>query len=132
MPTKLTETECRAAMSAGEFPEEIRNATPAVAIILTQSWCPQWRFLSTYIKEAEANHPGELTIRYLEYDREPFFEEFMDFKESTFRNYEVPYVRYYRSGTLVAETNFISLQGFLDRLGLGSKPSEKKVAEERL
>lgn len=108
-------------MKAGEFPAETISAAPAVAIILTQSWCPQWRFLSFYLKDVESECEGCLDIAVLEYDKEPFFEDFMNFKERHFGNYEVPYIRYYRDGALVAESNFISRQGFLDRLGLGKK-----------
>jgi len=120
MPVKLTEAECRFAITYGDFSEEIRNAAPSVAIILTQSWCPQWVFMKSYLAEAEKKFPDTLQIRFLEYDRESFFQDFLYFKEEVFQNREVPYVRYYQNGILKAESNYTSKQGLLTKLGLFS------------
>jgi hypothetical protein len=105
-------------MAAGDFSSEIRNGAPAVAIILTQSWCHEWRFMNSYLVDAAGIAGDRVKIFCLEYDKEPFFEEFMAFKEDVFGNRAVPYVRYYREGKLVAESNFISKQGFLAKLGI--------------
>jgi hypothetical protein len=59
----------------------------------------------------------EHRVFYLEYDREPFYEEFLTFKEDTLGNREIPYVRYYRDGALTDQTNYIAKDGFLRRLG---------------
>ncbi len=116
MPTTLTEAQCRAAMASGEFDEAVRSAAPAVAVVLTQSWCPQWRWLAGYLPRVETL-PG-VAVFSLEYDRVPWFEDFMTFKEERFGNREVPYVRYYRQGRLVKESNFIDEGGFKRNLGL--------------
>lgn len=119
MPQKLTEEECLFAVRSGDFPDSVRRAAPSVAVILTQSWCPQWRFMQSYLAEAEKNI-GERGIIYMvEYDREPYYRDFMTFKEDIFQNREIPYVRYYRDGSLHAESNFISKQGFISKLGVG-------------
>lgn len=118
MISKLTEAECRTAMGGGEFARELVSSAPAVALVLTQSWCPQWRFMQAYLKDAAEQAEGSASIFYLEYDREPFYRDFMAFKEDVFGNYEIPYIRYYRGGKLHAESNFISKQGFLSRLGV--------------
>ena len=39
----------------------------------------------------------------------------MNLKEKTWGNYSIPYVRYYRDGDLVNESNFVSRRGFLKR-----------------
>jgi len=118
MSVKLTEAECRFAITNGDFSEEVRKAAPSVAVILAQSWCPQWIFMKSYLEEAEKTLPEDLLIRFLEYDRESFFQDFMHFKEAVFRNREVPYVRYYKNGMLTSESNYTSKQGFLTKLGL--------------
>jgi hypothetical protein len=118
MLTKLTEKECRTAIAEGDFSTEIRSSAPAVALVLTQSWCHQWAAMKSYLPAAETELGDRAAIRYVEYDNEPFFEDFMAFKEDVFGNREVPYVRYYRDGELVAESNFISKQGFLAKLGI--------------
>jgi hypothetical protein len=121
MIRKITEAEARYAMTHGEFAPELRNSAPLVAIILTQSWCPQWRFMKAYLPEVDAylnaDKAGEQAyIYYLEYDLEDWYEEFLPFKENTFQNWDVPYVRYYRQGRLSGESNFIADRGFIAAL----------------
>jgi hypothetical protein len=113
MIRKLTEQECRDAMKKGVF--EPFEGTGA--LILTQSWCPQWKAMKSYLPEAE-KAGSDVTILYVEYDTEAFFTEFMDFKENTYQNREIPYVRYFREGIFLGESNYVSLQGFLHRLNL--------------
>ena len=86
------------------------------AIILTQSWCPQWQAMKNYLPEAEKRLPG-LQILYNEYDNLPFFEEFISFKENILHNREIPFVLYYKEGKLSSSSNYVSLEGFLHRLG---------------
>jgi hypothetical protein len=90
------------------------KAGPA-AIILTQSWCPQWQVMNSYLPEAEKRLTN-LKIFYVQYDEVPWHEEFMTFKENTFDNREIPYVRYYKDGKCTAWSNFVPLDGFLHRL----------------
>jgi len=120
MPNKLTEHDCKSAIQDGDFSLELRKSAKHVALILTQSWCPQWRFMSYYLDSVEKEGNGDIEIRYVEYDREPFFEDFMAFKEDHFQNRDVPYVRYYKGGELVGQSNFISKQGFISKLGISS------------
>ena len=109
----LTEAECRAAMQNGDF--KLPEADSPATLILTQSWCPQWKAMKNYLEEAEKSLPG-LKIFYIEYDLAPFFEEFMAFKENTYDNREIPYVRYYKDGKFASSSNYVSLEGFLHRL----------------
>ena len=109
----LTETECREAMQNGGF--DLPELAGTAALILTQSWCPQWKAMKDYLPEAEKSLPG-LKIIYIEYDLATFFDEFMNFKETTYENREIPYVRYYKGGKYSSCSNYVSLEGFLHRL----------------
>jgi len=111
MVRKLSAEECQAAMTAGEFSPGILASAPAVAIILTQSWCPQWMWMKTYLGSFKDDQ--DIAICTIEYDKESFFEDFMAFKENTFGNDQVPYLRYYRDGKLIHESNYIDKGGFL-------------------
>jgi hypothetical protein len=62
------------------------------------------------------NAAPEIAFLYAEYDLEPWFESFMAFKEDSFGNREVPYVRYYREGVFSGESNYLSADGFTTRL----------------
>ena len=126
MIRKLTEAECIFAVENGDFDPALFSG-PA-AIILTQSWCPQWKAMQSYLPNANAelstalNLPmEEIKIYYVEYDIETWEvlknEDFMSFKEKTFDNREIPYVRYYLNGAYSRDSNFISLDGFKSRFG---------------
>jgi hypothetical protein len=118
MLRKLTEAECMAAMETGDFDTALVSG-PAAAIILTQSWCPQWKTMLAYLPQVEAALGG-VKLYYVEYDIESWenldHEAFMSFKENTFNNREIPYVRYYRNGVYSRDSNFISMDGFKSRL----------------
>jgi hypothetical protein len=108
----LTAQECKNAMEKGSF-EPFQGTG---AIILTQSWCPQWKAMKNYLPETEK--AGEITVLYVEYDTEAFFTEFMNFKETAYKNREIPYVLYIQQGAFSGASNYVSLQGFLHRLNL--------------
>ena len=105
-------------MENGEFDASL-VAGPAAAIILTQSWCPQWKAMQAYLPQVEAAIDG-VKLFYVEYDIAEWEglknEDFMAFKEATFNNREIPYVRYYRNGVFSRDGNYIFLDGFKSRL----------------
>ena len=118
MICKLSEEDCRAAVEKGEFDPALVSGS-AAAIILTQSWCPQWAAMKAYLPKVD-EAMGDVRIYYVEYDIEPWqnleHEAFMAFKENTFNNREIPYVRYYRNGVYSRDSNYISPDGFKTRL----------------
>jgi hypothetical protein len=119
MTRKLTEAECKAAIEKGDFDASLVGG-PSAAIILTQSWCPQWTAMKFNLKQIEEEMPNT-PIYYVEYDIERWEsldnQAFMDFKENVFNNREIPYVRFYRNGVFYRESNYISAGGFKERLG---------------
>lgn len=121
MIEKLTKADCFFTVEHGEFAEGICGKTPRTAIILTQSWCPQWTAMSRYLDDVQKKAEEadiDLSIFFIEYDKESWGEEVMTFKENEFKNREIPYVRYYHDGKCIEESNFISMNGFLKKLGL--------------
>ena len=108
---RLSEADCLEAIRSGDFSSSVTGAPENVAVVLTQSWCPQWSWMRSYLGAMPALEGAE--IFWVEYDLEDFFEPFMEFKETSFRNDQVPYVRYYREGKLAAESNYIDSGGFL-------------------
>ena len=118
MIRKLSEAECSSAIKKGDFDPALVSG-PAVAVILTQSWCPQWAVMKAYLPKVDESLK-EVKIFYVEYDIEKWEsftnEAFMAFKEDTFKNREIPYVRYYVNGIFNRDSNFISLEGFISRL----------------
>lgn len=110
---KLSKDHCLSAIASGEFGKDILGTARRVAVVLTQGWCPQWIHLRRKLESLSgADAPA---VFWVEYDAEPFFEEFMTWKEDVLGNREVPYIRYYLDGSLVAESNYTDLPGFLAR-----------------
>ncbi|MBT3276259.1 MAG: hypothetical protein HN368_24135 [Spirochaetales bacterium] len=112
----LTEAQARQAIADNEFGEDVRGSSEHVAVVLTQGWCPQWVMMNGWLKSMQKKNESEsldLDVYVLVYDRVPYSSEFMRFKETTFSNYEIPYVRYYYKGNLIDESNYISKNGFL-------------------
>lgn len=111
MIRKLTAEECREAIAAGDFPSSVTGSAASTALVLTQSWCPQWTWMRSYLDDLAAE--PDTDIYWVEYDNEPFFDDFLSLKEEGFGNRQIPYVRYYRNGKLAHESNYIDRSGFL-------------------
>lgn len=112
--TRLSAAQCGHAIAKGEFGPEVIASGSRVAVILTQSWCPQWIMMRRWLDGAEKG--AEARIFFAEYDKEDYFEDFMAFKEDVLGNRSVPYIRYYQDGTLIGDGNFIGKDGFLAKL----------------
>jgi hypothetical protein len=115
---RLSDEQAKRAIAAGEFSEELRRSAAHVAVVLTQAWCPQWAAMKRWLDslDREANRgPLDLAVYELEYDTVEYFHPFMRFKETVFANSLVPYVRYYRDGRFLGDSNFVSRDVFLKR-----------------
>lgn len=100
-------------MNKREFPDELLSSSQNVAVILSQSWCPQWTIMKNYMDQPDAFEEVDITVYYFLYDNASFYDEFMEFKEKHFNNYQIPYVRYYKDGKLVGESNYVWVDTFI-------------------
>ena len=103
----IEKEQALAAIRNGEFGDDILRSADRVAVILTQSWCPQWQEMQRFLTDF-----SEAELYVLEYDRTDYFDAFRHFKEQVFGNDLIPYIRYYSRGTLVAESNAVSQDAF--------------------
>ena len=116
----LTEGDARYAMSNGDFPQSVAASRDFVAVILTQSWCPDWTWMRDWLDRQGSGGQAdpeemEIDVYELEYNRVDYFEEFRHFKERTFANDLIPYVRYYVRGRFVGDSNQVSAKAFYSR-----------------
>jgi hypothetical protein len=109
----LTKDQLDALLSEGEFPESVRLAAPKVVVIMTQDWCGQWANMAAYLPD----FADQAAIFTVEYNLLPDFERIMSFKEDVFDNQQVPYVRFYRDGKLVRQSNWLPRGSFAAMLG---------------
>ncbi|MDR2588906.1 MAG: hypothetical protein LBC67_05710 [Spirochaetales bacterium] len=115
---ELHEEDARRFMEEGGVPGKFTEASSRVAVILTQSWCPQWKAMDAYLARMESEEAPELRalrVFYLVYDLLPCGGEFMAFKENTFKNGEIPFVLYYAEGKLTGCGNYVSEASFRER-----------------
>ena len=113
---KLKDEQIQNAIKNKEFDEKIIKSKVNVAVIMSQSWCPQWRYTEMWLDELD--EIPDLDIYVIIYDTKKYYEEFMAFKENIFGNYEIPYIRYYKDGKIIKESNYTSKESFLRNFNL--------------
>ena len=92
---RLDETQCLETISNHEMPAGVVWSNSKVAVIFTQSWCVDWVVMQSYTRKIDI---ADVSMYYVEYDKEPFYEKMKTYKEVVFKNSNVPYVRCYRDG----------------------------------
>lgn len=104
----LSDAEIEQTLKDGEFPESMRTAADKVLVIMTQDWCHDWHTMETFVPE----YDGQVAMFLLVYNLHPEFDRIREFKEDVFGNREIPYLRYYYRGQLVAKTNQLPRRTF--------------------
>lgn len=111
----LTQDQLDILLRERELPESVRLAAPKVVVVMTQDWCGQWADMAGYLPD----FADQAAIFTVEYNRLPDFERIMRFKEDVLGNRQVPYVRYYRDGKLVSQSNWLPRASFASVLARG-------------
>ena len=96
-----------------EFPRNITAHSDNVVVLMTQDWCPQWQAMRNFLPEFTA----KASIFVLVYNRHEQFSKILAFKENTFGNRDVPYLRFYRNGVFFDESNYIGKSTFSALIG---------------
>lgn len=110
----LTKEQVLFAIKNGEFGNEVISSGDKVVIVMTQDWCPQWHNMNSWIYSPDLK--VDVDIYELIYNKVDYFNEFMVHKESVWNNHEIPYLRYYKNGKLINESNYKSQKGYLEIL----------------
>jgi len=113
---KLSKDQVFKVIEKGEFDKEIILSKDLVVVVMTQDWCPQWVNMKKWIYAVDINK--DVDVYELLYNGTEYFNEFMNFKENAWRNLEIPYLRFYKNGKLVEETNYINKEEFKEALEL--------------
>jgi len=108
----IQDDQAKHAIANGEFESNIISSKSRVIIILTQDWCPQWMNMKSWIYGLEIDEDVE--VYEFEYNKVDYFNEFMSFKEEQWGNENIPYLRFYKDGVLIEETNFIDEERVID------------------
>jgi hypothetical protein len=111
---EITRAQAFTAIKTGEFGADITRSGNNVAVLMTQDWCPRWADMKRWFYSLE----GDFHVYVLIYNKEDYFEEFRHFKESVWKNDRIPYVRYYSGGVLTSDSNHVTRDEFMKRLGM--------------
>ena len=106
----IDDKEMQNIIDSKEVSDNIKNASENVLAIFTQDWCGDWKGLERELKANEENSPVDITIFICLYNESPLYESFMNFKENTWKNELIPYLRYYKKGEFIKDTNHLPFQ----------------------
>lgn len=102
---ELTREQALYAIKHGELESSVLTSSDVVIVLMTQDWCPQWRDMSRWVYGLETS--TDIQIYTLIYNKVDYSTDFMGFKENVWCNDQIPYIRFYKAGRLVKETNYI-------------------------
>jgi hypothetical protein len=100
-------------LQTGDFDKNLTNSAPVVVVILAQSWCGDWQAMQHWLPRLDTSNFYNFV-----YDQCELFDEIVAFKENSFKNNEIPYLRYYKNGVLVDESNYIKQKDLEEKLKL--------------
>lgn len=107
---KIDDKEMQNIIDTKEVSDNIKNASENVLAIFTQDWCGDWKGLERELKANEEKSPVDITIFICLYNESHLYESFMNFKENTWNNELIPYLRYYKKGELLKDGNHLPFQ----------------------
>jgi hypothetical protein len=107
---ELKSEQIKSAIENGEFGKDIIASKDIAVVIMTQDWCPQWHRMSEWIYKTDLT--ADIDIYELIYNKTEHFKEFMNLKESKWGNDQIPYLRYYKKGKLIYESNYVGSEKF--------------------
>ena len=113
---EITRAQAMAAIEHGELPDEVIGSGENVAVVLTQDWCSQWSAMERWIGDLEGDDSScdvTIDVYHLLYNRKDYFKQFLSFKENVWQNRTIPYVRYYRKGRFIRDSNYVTREEFL-------------------
>ena len=105
---EITDEQAESIINERNIPEEIINSSQSVAVILTQNWCPEWVWMKSWLPKVDKH----IKVFYLSYNIKPYSYKLMRVKEEAFENDLIPYIRYYKNGKLVHESNYTDKESF--------------------
>lgn len=106
----IDEKEMQIILDTQEVSDNIKKASENVLAIFTQDWCTDWQSLERDLNSNEKTDSIDLTVFICKYNESPLYEPFMNFKENTWKNEFIPYLRYYKNGNFVKDSNHLPFQ----------------------
>ncbi len=100
----MTDAEMLETAEIQEIPKSLLDKSKNVIAIFTQDWCPDWHGLERDFKKNE-NYSEDIFVCIAIYNQSTHSEKVMTFKETVWKNGFIPYVRCYKNGEFIKESN---------------------------
>jgi hypothetical protein len=110
----ITKDQLLSAIKNGEFGRDVISSQNIVVVVMTQDWCPQWTSMKNWLYSIQSDK--NIDIYELVYNKSNYFYEFKSFKETRWKNFDIPYLRFYKNGSMCKQTNYISENEFMNIL----------------
>ncbi|MEI0581349.1 hypothetical protein [Brachyspira pilosicoli] len=110
----IDDNEMKYIIENKEVSNNIKNIAENVLAIFTQDWCGDWKGLKRELNANEQNSDVDLTIFICIYNQSGLYEDFMNFKENEWKNELIPYLRYYKNGNFIKDTNHLPFQRIMN------------------
>lgn len=106
----INDNEVKYIIDNKELPDSIKNSSDNVLAIFTQDWCGDWKGLKRELDANEKNSGADIAIFICMYNQSSMYEPFMKFKETIWQNELIPYLRYYKKGNFIKDSNHLPFQ----------------------
>jgi hypothetical protein len=112
----LSKEQALKAIQNLEFSADVTASNKKVAVVMTQDWCSEWMAMKRWMDSIE--DIKILDIYELIYNTVDYYNDFLQLKENSWKNYLIPYIRYYADGVLIHQSNYVNKEGFMKILEL--------------
>jgi hypothetical protein len=112
----LSKEQALIAMQNLEFSADVTASNNNAAVVMTQDWCSEWMAMKRWMDSME-DIKG-LDIYELIYNTVDYYNDFLQLKEKSWKNYLIPYIRYYADGVLIQQSNYVNKEDFMKILKL--------------
>ena len=106
----IDDREMQNIIDTKEVSDDIKKSAENVLVVCTQDWCGDWKSLERELKSNEDKSHIDITIYICMYNQSSLYESFMNFKENVWNNDLIPYLRYYKNGSFIKDSNHLPFQ----------------------
>lgn len=98
--------------------DDIIKSSENILVVFTQDWCPNWKNLNDELLNNKETTEIDIDLYTAIYNKSKLFEDFKSFKEDFWLSHLIPYLRYYKNGELLWETNHLSFDDIARRFNV--------------
>ncbi len=105
----MTDQEMLETAQNGEIPASLLAKSKNVIAIFTQDWCPDWHRTEKDFKSHQ-DYSEDILVYIAIYNTSIYSEQVMAFKEDVWKNGLIPYIRCYKNGTFLKDSNAMAFE----------------------